>query len=82
MATKKNEKNESIYKCLFCDYECYYLSDWSRHLSTSKHKKLSNAILKNEKNEPTVSIFNCFCGNIYKHKSSYYKHKKKCEFKK
>jgi len=81
MATKKNEKNKNIYECLFCHYECCYLSDWSRHLLTSKHKKLSNAILKNEKSEQTAVIFNCFCGNNYKHKSSYYKHKKKCTLK-
>ena len=78
MATKKNEKNERIFKCIDCDYECYYLSDWSRHLLTSKHKRLSNAILKNEKNEKNDFKINCLCGNIYKHKSSYYKHKKKC----
>jgi len=78
MATKKNEKNEKEFVCYFCNYVCCYLSDWSRHVLTSKHKKLSNAIQKNEKNEPHV---NCSCGNIYKHKSSYYKHKKTCTFK-
>jgi len=45
---------------------------------TAKHIKLSNATKKNEKNEAHV---NCSCGNIYKHKSSYYKHKKICNFK-
>ena len=82
MATKKNEKNESEYNCLFCDYNCLYFSDWSRHLLTSKHKKLSNTIQKNEKNELNESHVTCSCGNIYKHKSSYYKHKKICNFKK
>jgi hypothetical protein len=81
MATKKNEKNEKEYNCLFCDYVCLYFSDWSRHLLTSKHKKLSNAIQKNEKNEQTESHVTCCCGNIYKHKSSYYKHKKICNSK-
>jgi hypothetical protein len=81
MATKKNEKNEKIFSCLDCDYECCYVSDWSRHLLTSKHKRLSNAILKNEKNEFLEQKIKCVCGNNYKHKSSYYKHKKKCEFK-
>jgi hypothetical protein len=46
---------------------------------TSKHKRLTNATQKNEKNEDNQNTFNCYCGNIYKHKSSYYKHKKKCE---
>jgi hypothetical protein len=44
---------------------------------TSKHKKATNAVKKNEKNE--CELFNCNCGNSYKHKSSYYKHKKKCK---
>jgi hypothetical protein len=82
MATKKNEKNEQEYNCLFCDYKCLYFSDWSRHVLTAKHKKLSNAIQKNEKNETNESPGTCSCGNIYKHKSSYYKHKKICNFKK
>jgi hypothetical protein len=82
MATKKNEKNEKEYICLLCDYNCLYFSDWSRHLLTSKHKKLSNTIQKNEKNEINESHVTCCCGNIYKHKSSYYKHKKICNFKK
>jgi len=78
MATKKNEKNEPDFYCNFCNYDCSYLSDWERHSLTSKHLRLSNATKKNEKNEPHV---NCSCGNIYKHKSSYYKHKKICNFK-
>lgn len=78
MATKKNEKNESEFYCNFCNYVCSYLSDWERHVLTAKHLKLSNATKKNEKNEAHV---NCSCGNIYKHKSSYYKHKKTCNFK-
>ena len=82
MATKKNEKNEKEYNCVFCDYNCLYFSDWSRHLLTSKHKKLSNTIQKNEKTEINELHVTCWCGNIYKHKSSYYKHKKICNFKK
>jgi len=78
MATKKNEKNEADFYCKFCNYVCSYLSDWERHVLTAKHIKLSNATKKNEKNEAHV---NCSCGNIYKHKSSYYKHKKICNFK-
>ena len=78
MATIKNEKNEPEYSCILCNYKCSYLSDWTRHLLTSKHSKLSNPAIKNEKNEAHV---NCSCGNIYKHKSSFYKHKKICKFK-
>jgi hypothetical protein len=79
MATQKNEKNEKKYECCNCDYNCWYLSDWYRHLQTSKHKRLTNATKKNEKSEQCQSSFNCYCGNFYKHKSSYYKHKKKCD---
>ena len=65
MANKKREKNEQKFECLHCDYNCCYLSDWSRHILTSKHKRLTDANIKNEKNE---TIFYCDCGNNYKHK--------------
>jgi hypothetical protein len=83
MATKKNEKNEDKFLCTSCDYTCLYKCDWDRHILTSKHQKCTNALEKNEKNEklhePNI-FFNCNCGHNYKHKSSYYKHKKICEF--
>ena len=82
MATKKNEKNEEKFFCISCDYICSYKCDWYRHILTSKHKKTTNSLEKNEKNEKTNEpniFFNCNCGNNYKHKSSYYKHKKICE---
>ena len=80
MANKKREKNEPKFSCHDCNYVCSYLSDWSRHLLTSKHERLTNAKIKNEKNEKNEQIFYCDCGNNYKHKSSYCKHKKKCNF--
>ena len=42
METEKNEKNEGLYNCILCHYNCCYLSDWNRHLNTRKHKNSHN----------------------------------------
>jgi hypothetical protein len=36
--TKKNEKNEAIFKCDCCDFKCSYLCDWNRHIIACKHQ--------------------------------------------
>ena len=71
MANKKSGKIESNFFCEICDYTCRYYSDYVKHLSTAKHKRLSMA---NEK-------YSCeSCGKCYKHASSLSKHRKKCKF--
>ena len=48
----KNEQNEQIFfYCKLCDYNCSKKSNFNRHLTTVKHKKLENTI-KSKKNEP------------------------------
>ena len=66
------------YSCENCDFKCSFISDWNRHLSSRKHIVAISATIITGKNE---SQFKCVCGNDYKHKSSYYKHKKKCSQK-
>ena len=46
---KKNEFYEPKYNCEICDFKCCYISDWKRHLSTSKHlvSKDGNKMEKN-----------------------------------
>jgi len=77
MASKSNEKNEGNHRCEKCAFVCSYLSDYTRHVSTRKHKMLVNASNTSQK---YITEFSCACGKNYKHDSSYYKHKKICKY--
>lgn len=72
------------FQCATCDFKCSNKYDFTRHLSTRKHKsqchgnemeKMENA--KNAKNSKS-SIFACFCKKEYKSVSGLWKHKQKC----
>ena len=68
-------KNSKKFICDKCNFECSNKQDYSRHLSTAKHKRLTN-----EEVSPNVETktFRCECGKIYKHMSTLCNHKKKC----
>jgi len=68
---KKVEKN---YKCEFCDYETYKKNNFEKHLTTQKHKILTNT----HKKVANFKEFVCNCGKQYKHRQSLFNHKKKC----
>ncbi len=64
-----------------CDYISFKKTDYNRHLLTSKHLKLQNTTFSSEKNENLeYKRFLCECGKKYKHHSSLWSHKKKCNF--
>ena len=77
MTYKKTPKNAQIFHCEKCDFRCSKQSDFNRHLSTAKHKILTNTYEKTPKN---AASFTCECGKEYKHRQSLYAHKKKCEW--
>ena len=61
------------YFCKLCDYGCCKKSSWEQHLLTSKHDKAKNGLM------PANKIYACVnCDMIFKHQSSYCRHKKKC----
>jgi len=73
----KQEVSKSItdkYCCKYCDYSTCVKSNYEKHLSTDKHKKL--IMLKK------ISIYKhrCHCGKTYKHVESLYRHKKLCKY--
>ena len=76
MASKKVPENCENYKCLICDYVTSRKSQYERHILTIKHQKTANA----SDLVPKSSTYNCSCGKMYKHDSSYYKHKKNCKY--
>ena len=74
MLTNFTPKNPKNFLCQICDFKCCNKKDFNRHLSTRKHKILTNP------NKITPDEFQCECGKIYKHRSSLSSHKKKCNF--
>ena len=73
--THKSPKISYKFFCEKCDYKCNKKSEYSKHITTSKHK-----ILQNPTSFPIHSkqTYSCKCGKIYKHSSTLYHHKKKC----
>jgi hypothetical protein len=75
--TEKSPKISAKFYCEICDYKCFKQSEYNKHILTSKHQ-----ILQNPTSNPTSKISNktyiCTCGKIYKHSSTLYAHKKKC----
>lgn len=87
MTTKKMPKNAEIFICEICDFKCCKLSNYTKHLLTSKHLKttirLQNTTKKNAESSekmpkmPRIYYCNC-CEKQYNHHSSLWKHKKTC----
>lgn len=71
----KATENVSVnFYCNLCDYGCSKKSCWNQHISTSKHEKATNGL------HPATKKYACEkCHTNFKHHSSYYRHKKKCE---
>ena len=74
---KKTPKNTEKKNCEFCNFTCFKISEWNRHILTSKHKNrtnLNDLLPKNAEN-----IFTCqICNKTYKARNSLWYHKQKC----
>lgn len=68
-----NIKEPSEYVCESCNFTSSKHSNYMKHISTAKHKRLINP---NEKMPNKTYI--CECGKQYKHMSTLCNHKKKC----
>jgi len=79
MTNIKTTENEGGFICDSCNFKCSNNCDYIRHLSTAKHKRLTNANTNaNTKTTKNDKSFYCNCGNSYKHRSSLSKHKRTC----
>ena len=74
----KTPKTPKRFNCNNCDFKCSKLSDFNRHLSTGKHKRITMDNQLDNKNAPRE--YRCECGKKYLFCSGLSKHKKKCNF--
>ena len=76
LTNEKFQKSSNNYSCEFCNYNTCRLSQYNRHLLTSKHIILTQT----NDSEPKSSKINytCDCGKQYMHASSLWNHKQKC----
>ena len=72
-------KNAEKFVCENCDFKCFKLSDWERHVVSRKHQNTDNGLTNTDNFTPISSnTFICSCGRNYKHRQSLFNHKKKC----
>ncbi len=71
------EKVAPKFCCEKCEYSTSRKGNWIKHLTTRKHKILTNTDAFATK----VAPFKCSCGRYYKHRQSLFTHVKKCKFK-
>jgi len=69
--------------CIFCEYNTSRLSQYNRHILTSKHQKLEKSTNFNKlstKINNKSSVFECKCGKVYKERTGLWRHKKVCMY--
>ena len=72
---KSRKKSQEIFHCKKCDYTSKNKYDFSKHLSTTKHKMVTNG---NENGNFLLNHACDLCYKSYKYKSGLSRHKKKC----
>lgn len=78
MDNEKMPKNAEFFHCKKCDFICSKQSNYIKHISTAKHKRIT---MDNEKMPKNAGKeFVCACGNSYKYSSGLCKHKRRCTF--
>ena len=82
MSDIKNPKNPFEYICESCDFKCCNKKDYGRHLLTAKHKIRTNTNEKMPKDADKYQEYICECSKTFKHASSLWNHKQKCNFQK
>ena len=75
MEITNTPKNPKIFCCDVCNFNCSNKKDYSRHLTTAKHKWKLDGNLGNKKTD----IYKCtICNKNFKTNSGLWKHKQKC----
>ena len=79
MTTNGDIKVPLKFSCLTCDYNTIRKSQYERHLITSKHKMIKEALQNGLQKVQKSSKNMCECGKEYLHRQSLYKHKRSCK---
>ena len=75
---KSSKKVPKIFHCECCDYSTSRKSQWTRHILTAKHIRLTDAASRLTEKVPTV--FQCKqCKSVFNHRQSLFRHKKICK---
>ena len=77
MTDKMSQKSQSFFYCNCCDYKSSKKTDYIKHLSTNKHKILTDTdgFVASTLDKKYI----CKCGRNYKHRQSLFTHQKKCK---
>ena len=81
--TQKTQKTQKYYCCEMCNFNTSHKNDYSKHLTTAKHKNLCLGnkmdIPGNQKTQKNPILFMCSnCNKNYNTNSGLWKHKKGC----
>jgi len=84
LGDKNMPKKCSNFFCEICDYKTSKKSSYDNHLSTDKHKRVTNGDKKGQKNAENMlensipsNVFICSCGKQYHHRQGLWRHKNK-----
>ena len=75
MITEKEQKGSNDFCCKICKYFTSRKSQYERHISTEKHKRLQN----NDAGTILNKKYICDCGREYKYRQGLYNHRKTCK---
>jgi hypothetical protein len=78
MSTDLSQKIPKYFNCEICDYTTCNKKDYSKHISTVKHKNMQKSTFSNEKVPEIPTTFECICGKTYKDRSGLWRHNKNC----
>jgi hypothetical protein len=76
--TKKVLKSSEKYHCEECHYCTSRKSQFKRHMSTDKHKKLENETFETKIKQFSSKKFQCLCGLAFGSRTTLWRHKKLC----
>lgn len=81
MSQKSSQKVAPKFSCEACDYSTSKLFNWNKHISTRKHKMITNGNDLGKKVAAQNDLYICSdCGKKYKFKSGLCRHRKTCKF--
>ena len=69
-------KSSNKFICKTCDYSTCKNSQYERHLSTHKHKRMTRNDMPGQVNSHT---YICMCGKQYRYRQGLFNHKKSCK---